>query len=149
MALAPKPLTAALESHALKLGVFRRVNVQEPKNAPGQGLTCSIWLDEIRPARSGINSTSALVVYKARIQSDMLAKPLDDIDPRIATAVSAFIGAVTMDHRLGGLVRSVDIFGAEGIRLGGLMGYMNQDGREYRVFVLSIPLVVNDVWPQV
>jgi hypothetical protein len=47
------------------------------------------------------------------------------------------------------LVRNVDIFG-EGAHgeLSAQSGYINQDGRLLRIIDITLPLVINDVWPQ-
>ncbi len=150
MSLDSNALINGARSIAATLGVFAKINGHEPKNAPGQGLTLSLWLDRIRPVRtSGLASTSALVVMNARIQTPFLSEPQDDIDPRLANAAGLLIGAYTADFTLGGLVRKIDLLGANGIALEGQAGYIEQDRKEFRVFTLSIPLVVNDCWPQV
>lgn len=149
MALDAGALTNATINPALTLGVFAKVNGHEPKNAPGKGLTCSFWLDRIRPiTSSGLNTTTLLVVFNARIQSDMLAEPQDDIDPRLAEAAGLLFNAYHSDLTLGGLVRTIDVFGSEGVRLEGRAGYLEQDRRQFRIFTLTVPLIVNDVWTQ-
>ena len=78
----------ALESHLLATGLFRRVNTHEPKNAPDTGLTAALIVSEINPSQSsGLASTSALVVYQARLYLGMLNEPQDGIDPTIMVAV--------------------------------------------------------------
>jgi hypothetical protein len=149
MALDGKALINAVVSHAETLGMFARVNGHEPKNAPGLGVTLSFWLDRIRPiTSSGLNSTSALVVVNARLQSPMLAEPQDDIDPELTEGVSLLFNAYHQDLTLGGRVRAIDVFGQQGFRLEGRAGYIEQDRRQFRIFTLTVPLLVNDVWTQ-
>jgi hypothetical protein len=143
-------LTLALASHFGKLGRFDTVNRHEPKNAPGKGLRASIWLGSVGPARgqSGLSVTSALAVFKARLYASMLSEPQDEIDEDLLTAVSAVIESLSADFDLGGLVESIDLLGKSGTALAGAAGYLEQDGKMFRVFTFDIPLIVNDVWPQ-
>lgn len=138
-------------SHAMTLGIFDRVNRHEPKNAPGNGLSCSIWVDVIRPLpqASGLASTSGLVSFHCRVTSNMLAEPQDDIDPAILTAVTTLIGEYSGHFTLGGIVRDVDLLGQFGTALAAQAGYLNQDSRLFRVMVITLPIVINDMWTQV
>jgi hypothetical protein len=139
-----------LVSHALKLGVFERVNSHEPKNAPGNGLSCSIWADVIRPLpqASGLNSTSGLVSFHCRVSSSMLQEPQDDIDPQILIAVTTLIGEYSGNFTLGGTVRDVDLLGQFGVALSAQAGYLEHDKKYYRVMVVTLPIVINDMWSQ-
>lgn len=137
-------------SHAMALGLFERVNQHEPKNAPGNGLTAAVWADSIAPTPtgSGLASTSARVVFNVRIYSSANAEPADAIDPNILAATSALMGAYSGDFELGGSVRNVDLLGQGGVPLSAQAGYLQQDGRLYRVMTLVLPVLVNDVWEQ-
>jgi hypothetical protein len=143
-----RALLSALKSDAMELGVLRKVTGHEPRNAPGKGLHLSYWMDRIRPARSGLASTSALVVVNARLQSSLLAERQDDIDPDLTRAADLLIGRYIRGFTLGGKVRSVDVRGMEGISLEGRYGYIEQDRKEFRTFTLTVPLIINDVWPE-
>lgn len=152
MTIDSRGIFSAVTSHAQALGVFDRVNGHEPKSAPGSGLTCSFWLETLRPlpARSGLASTSALLVLSARVQTTMLAEPADDIDPRILSATDALMIAYSGDFDVYGSVANVDLLGAHWS--GGLnarAGYLNHDSKLYRVMVIDLPLVINDAWAQV
>lgn len=139
-----------VQSHAMALGLFERVNTHEPKNAPGNGLTVAIWVQSIAPARgSGLASTSAHVVYSVRIFSNMLQEPQDAIDPNIIEAVDKLMDAYSGDFELGGNVRQVDLLGASGAPMSAQAGYVNQDNKLFRTMTVSLPLIVNDVWEQV
>lgn len=138
-------------SHAMALGMFERVNQHEPKNNPGLGLTCAVWVDRIGPAPtgSGLQSTTALLVFSVRVYTSMLAEPQDMIDPNITAAVDALMAAYSGDFDLGGTVRNVDLLGQAGTPLSAQAGYLNLDGKLYRVMTITLPVVVNDVWDQV
>ena len=133
----------------LQLGLFDRVQTHEPKSAPGNGLTVAIWVDRITPVlSSGLASTSILHVVQARVYGPFLAEPADLIDPRMSDAAAAIIEFVHSDLDFGARARAVDVFGANGVRLEAQAGYIEQDGRLYRVYTITVPVVVNDVWTQ-
>ncbi len=150
MALNTAATVNALESHLLATGLFRRVNTHEPKNAPDTGMTASLIASTIDPTQSsGLASTSAVVVYQARIYLGMLNEPQDAIDPTIIVAVDTVINAITADFELGGNARAVDLLGMAG--QGGLSataGYVTVDTTMYRIMDISIPVIHNDVWTQ-
>ncbi len=140
----------AVISHGMASGLFERVNSHEPKNAPGNGLSMSVWLDSIVPANgsSGLNSTTGVVRFSVRLFSSMVAEPQDDIDPGLLAAVDALFTAYSGDFELGGLVRDVDLLGQFGTPLSAQFGYVTIDNKMYRVATLTVPLVVNDLWSQ-
>lgn len=150
MALDIDSILNAVVSHAMASGLFERVNQHEPKNAPGHGLTCAAWVDSIEPVRtSGLASTSGRLVLNVRLYTNMLAEPQDAIDPNLTAAVATLMGAYSGDFQLGGNAREVDLLGGEGAPLSAKAGYMRQDGTEYRVFTITVPVIVNDLWEQV
>jgi len=143
-------LTDALVSKAAATGTYRRVNSHEPKSAPGSGLTLAIWADSIQPIAqaSGLASTSGVITYLARIYGNMLAKPEDDIDPRLMAAGSVLLGAYSADFTLGGLARNIDLLGMYGRKMGGQAGYVTIGGAMYRIFTVTVPCVMDDLWAQ-
>ncbi len=143
-------LVARLESIAMVTNVFRSVNFHEPKSAPGTGLRLAIWCQSIEPIAlaSGLASTSGYVVCSARVYGNMLAKPEDEIDPRIMTAMTTLIGAYSADFTLGGTVRNIDLLGAYGEKLGAQAGYVAIDQHLYRQMTLTVPVVIDDLWVQ-
>lgn len=151
MALGATAILAAVQSHALASGLFERVNGHEPKSAPGNGLTCAVWVQDLRPvaAASGLATSSARLECQVRVYSNMLAEPQDAIDPRLLGAVDALLTAYHGDFELGGLVRNVDVFGEHGDQLGAKAGYLPQDNRLYRVMDITLPLICNDLWSQI
>lgn len=142
----------AAESAFARLGVFERINMHEPENAPATGITASLWLGPIRPLapRSGLDVTSVLVVLYARLQTSLIQQPQNGVDRQLAQAVDAVINAITGDFDLGGAVDEVDLFGRYGVPMQANPGYLRQDdGPVYRVMQIDIPMVINDVWTQV
>jgi hypothetical protein len=151
MALHIDDITDHIVSHAMSLGVFDYVNSHEPKNAPGNGLGFFAWVDGIRPIAevSGLNSTSALVTFNVRLMTNMLQDPEDAIDANLGNALSLVFEAYAGDFTFDGNVMNVDLLGAyspDG--LSARAGYVDQDGKKYRVYVITLPIVVSDVWSQ-
>lgn len=144
-------LIGNVTDHALRLGVFRSVNSHEPKSAPGSGLRYAVWADSIVPlaAGSGLSSTSGEVILMGRVYGNMMAKPEDETDPRIITAVTTLIGAYSGDFDFGATVRNVDLLGAYGPKLSAQAGYITIDSAMYRVMTITLPIVINDMWEQV
>jgi hypothetical protein len=151
MTLATASIVAAITDHAATLGLFERVVGHEPKNAPGSGLSCVAWCDSIGPARnqSGLAATTALLVFNVRVYGSMLAEPQDGIDPELLSATDALMAAYAADFDLSGLVREVDLLGLAGNNpLAARFGYLSQDGKLFRVATITLPLLINDLWPQ-
>lgn len=143
-------ILAQVTSHAQTLGVFDRFSGAEPENAPGNGLTGACWVQEIGPDRtgSGLTSTSMVLLLNVR-----LYKPVGDLapellDPEMVKALDLLFGAYVGDFTLGGTIRNVDVRGAKGTPLSGRAGYQQIDETVYRVFTITLPLVVNDVWTE-
>lgn len=149
-AAAVTALFAAVVSHQQDLGLFDRVGTHEPKNAPGRGLTCATWVQSIAPvaAASGLNSTSGRVEFQVRVYTSMLAEPQDDIDKDILTAVTTLLNEYSGAFTLGGSVRDVDLLGQHGTALSAQAGYLTQDGKTFRVMVVTLPIIINDLWSQ-
>jgi hypothetical protein len=152
MALNTSTLVNAIASHAAALGVFDNVPQHEPKNAPGGDLTCAVWAADMVPVlSSGLASTSVRVVFNVRIYLPALnLSPWesDIIDPRIMDACDALLRDYVGNFTLGGLIREVDVRGADGNPLSAAAGYLTQDGKVYRVMTIFLPLVVNDLWDE-
>ena len=139
-----------LISHALQLGVFDQVNGHEPKAAPGHGLSASFWLANFRPAgrASGLNTTTMRLEFSVRVSLNMLTEPQDSIDPLVLGGAAALMAAYSEDFTLGGNARDIDLLGQHGAPLSAAAGYMDQDGRKFRVLVVTVPIILNDVFAQ-
>ena len=148
-------LTATLDvlrSHAQASGWFAAVTGHEPKSAPiadDDRLFASFWLNGLAPVKSsGLASTSALLDLQARLYASAFAEPRDAVELVMGTVAVDFMGRVSGDFTLGGNVRNVDLMGSYGAGLNMRMGYLDQDGRKYRIAVVSIPCIVNDLFTQ-
>ncbi len=153
MAIGSADIVSRLVSHAKRTGLFDRVLAHEPKNKPGRGLTYAVWLDRIEPARarSGLRATTARVVLKGRIYTNMLQEPQDKIDIQVMDATDKMFEAYSADFELGeNTDRFIDLMGiTQGHTLDAESGYINIDNMVYRVMTITIPVIVNDAWPQV
>ena len=140
----------ALVTHAKSLGLFERVNTHDPNSSPGHGLSVAFWVAGLEPIlSSGLGVSSARLVVQARIYSNVQQEPADLIDPNIVRAANKLMAAYVGNFKLGGLSRCVDVHGQHGLQLTADFGYRPMDAHKYRVALLTIPLLVNDLWEQV
>lgn len=144
-------IQGALVDHALSLGLFATVHTHEPKSGPvGGDLVAAIWTQAIGPlpAASGLAATTTRVEFTLRIYQGFVSEPQDAIDAKVIAAVDALIDAYTGDFTLSDLVRGIDCLGSYGTPLRAQAGYVNQDGGMYRVYDVTIPCIVNDLYDQ-
>lgn len=152
MALNTSTLVNAIASHAAATGLFDAVNGHEPKNPPGGQLTCAIWSQDIVPVNSsGLNSTSVRLTFNVRLYMPSLntsPEQADMIDPAMLDAADLLIADYVGNYTLGGLIRDVDVRGADGNPLSAQSGYVTQDQKVYRVLTIFLPLIINDLWTE-
>lgn len=145
-------LTDALVSQCLALGVFDRVNDHEPQGAPpGSGVTAAVWLDQAQPAQaaSGLASVSMRVSFQVRIYIPTPVSLYGAIEQGILDAASKTYNAFAGGFTLGGKVRNVDMFGETGPGMTGAAGFVEVDGRVFRAFTITIPVIINDLYDEV
>jgi hypothetical protein len=150
MTLSVTEILSRVTSHAKKLGVFNQVVTHEPKSAPRNGMTVSFWVSRIEPvaAVSGLATTSARIEVEARLYAPMLSEPQDSIDLRLLEATDKLMAAYSGDFTLDGQVMDVDLLGRYGTGLSAETGYIEIDKVIYRVMVITLPLIVADLWTQ-
>lgn len=149
MALDIDSILDIIVTHAQSTGWFQVVLEHESKQSGTNGLTAGVWIERIDPIRSsGLASASVRLELEMRVFGSTMTEPYDDIDSNMTKAVDALFTAYLGDFELGGNSRHIDVFGAYGQSLGVRVGYMNMDGREYRVFQIRIPIIINDVWTE-
>lgn len=149
-AAAVEALFAAVQSAALELAVFETVNTHEPLSAPGNGIHAAVWVDSIVPEgrASGQAATSGVVTLMFRCYSSAMQKERDAIDPALLTAVSALLGQFSGRFTFGGIVRDIDLLGMYGRSLSAQAGYLTQDAKILRIFTVTVPVVIDDLWTQ-
>jgi hypothetical protein len=137
-------------SFALATGRFDHVNQHEPKNAPGRGLECSVWMNTITPTRSsGLGAVSGIVTLYARIYTNFRKQPYDAIDPDVMAATADIMGAMAGNFDFGGAanVRTVDLLGGWSTTpLSAAAGYVEIDRQMFRIMTVTIPIVINDMF---
>jgi hypothetical protein len=140
-----------LESYAMSSGRFDAVNGHEPKSAPGNGITYAVWIQNIRPALSGLSATSGLLMFNGRIYKPFTSIPYDAIDPQVTSATLDIMAAMSGDFKLGEAddVRNVDLLGSTGYSLMANAGYVEVDRHMYRCMTIQIPIIMNDLFVQV
>lgn len=150
-AAAVMALFDAIKSVPAGMGDFARTGGSEPRSAPGGGLTFALVGVAIAPIKaSGLNSTSGLVTFSARIYKGGVAAnqtELDAIDPAILTATCNLFAAYSGGFTLDGTVRQIDLLG-QFTPMTATPAWLEQDGKHYRVMDITIPVVVDDLWSQ-
>lgn len=143
-------LVDELASKAMQLGVFEKVNIHEPKSQPGTGMTAAVWVDHIQPFTqgSGLNSTSVVVGFTLRIYQGAFSEPQDAIDPNVMQAVDTLLDKYSGNFTLGGVVREIDLLGEAGTPLSAQAGWLNIDGKIFRIMDVNLPVIISDVWSQ-
>lgn len=141
------PIFDAIVSNIQTTGYFDKVNEHEPKRAPGSKLTAAVWVQALIPTvLSGVASTSAMLTVICRIYQNFKSQPEDAIDRRTLRAACNVIRQFhdDFDFALPDLIRNVDL-----LRISLNAGYVEQDGTMFRVMDITIPIIINDVWPQI
>lgn len=144
----------AIESHALASGEFDSVDTAEPKSAPGTGITCGIWMQAIGPApdASGLAAVTSRVEFTITLYSAFITEPVDLIDPNLLHATIALMEDYAGDFRLSIIssvsIQSIDLLGAHGTPLQAQAGYVDIDGKMFRVMVITLPVIINDLWTE-
>jgi|SRR5579871_4720694 len=148
-AAAMRGLFAEVRSRAEALSVFSSVNGHEPRNAPGSALTFAFWGEEIKAVTSsGLASTTCVIMLGGRIYHSALGKPEEDTDPAVMSAACSVMAACSAGFTLDGEVRDVDLLGQFGTPLSAHLAWLTQEGKQFRTAEMSIPLVVDDMFPQ-
>jgi hypothetical protein len=142
-------LTAKVVAHAMSTKRFSRVNTSENRSV-SKGLSAELWFQRLTPigAQSGLASVTVRVEFTLRIRSELPRGNSDQIDPEILKAVDDLLNRYCTNFTLGGAVKEVDIFGANGAGLESNAGYIKIDDVDYRVVDITLPLIINDVWEE-
>lgn len=145
-------IVTKLRDHAGQLGIFEHVEGHALVNPPPSGLAVGFEFGTLRGGAqfSGLSVTSAVLTWTASIYKTMQSQPADDIELVTPGAAAALINAYSGDYDLGGMVRNIDLLGMTGQGLSADGGYLKMpDGATFRTAVVTIPMIVNDVFEQV
>jgi hypothetical protein len=141
-----------LVSHALASGHFDTVNAQKPTSVPNTGVNAMVEFGRMKRARgragSGLSATSVLLVVTVSCYLSAEQQPADDIDPQAVAAADALLAAYVGDFELGGTVRHIDVGASQGVELDAAAGWARVGGVDVRAVVVTVPMVVNDVWSE-
>ena len=146
IAITLKNLSSALK----RLGIFDNVSTVEPKGAPGAGSNAALFLASVEPAvaSSGLNQADGLYTFTLRLYTDMLREPAANIEPELAALVDKVMDALMGDFDLGETVRNVDFLGENGQRVRAEAGYIEVNGKMFRIVDVSLPLVVSNAFTE-
>lgn len=154
MPIEAEDITAALQTDAGTSGYFESVSGHAILTAH-TGVAWWCMVDRIAPyaAGSGLASTTGVLTYKIMITLNTATiQPLDLVDPRVTRATDAMFRAYVGRFTLGGLIRNVDIYGAAGRPMVAEAGWMTiggDGGGRYRAMIITLPLIINDLWAEV
>ena len=152
----PAVIVTTLADHARRTGRFDAVNGGEPESPPGTGLTAAIWADYLGPVppASTLQTTTGLLIMKARLYRTVQVEPLDALDPEVVSAVYLLMGAYSANFSLNivdsdGLPAAwIDLLGQTRSRLDAQAGYLKQGDTTYRTMDVTVPIVLPNLWPQ-
>lgn len=136
-------------------GVFDARLDHEPKSAPSiEGWTWACYVDRWIPlsSRSGLAATSMLLALKGRVYKSFIAQPEDDIDKDMLARVDAVHREFQRNLNLGfdrdTVGVELDLLGSVTTGLSTILGYINLDGKIFRVADTAIPIMVPTYYPQ-
>lgn len=138
-------------SHAQRLGGSDAVIAHEPESAPGgRGVTVTASLAGIGAARGGssVKATTARVELAVRVWYPADGAAAARAELVVAAAADGLMRAYTGDYTLSGQVMNIDLLGRYGPGLEGRAGYADLDGETYRVFTITLPMIISDLWEQ-
>lgn len=136
-----------LQSIAEASGLFGGVKRYEPRGQPANGLQLSLIAGPMTAIQSsGLNNASLRWQIDGMIYLPMHLDPPENIDVMLTQAGAGYMKELAGQFTLGGLVRCIDLFGSDGERMTATPGYLDRDGKIYRVERLMIPLLINQKW---
>lgn len=145
----PAVITAAID-HLSSTGLFESVQDHETTSAPTGGLTADVWVADIKPVpgQSGLNVTSALLSLTVRIYLNAMPPATNGLEQTITGAADVLLTAYNTAFTFDGTVNWVDLLGEYGTPLSSVGGYVTVGGVFFRCMTITVPCVIDDVWPQ-
>lgn len=144
----PAVITAAID-HLASTGLFESVQDHERTSASAGGLTADVWLAPIKPLppQSGLDITSALLTLTVRIYMDAMSPPAN-LEQEIGGAADVLMTAYNAAFTFNGTVSWIDLLGEYSGGLFGDPGWVTVGGVFCRCITITVPCVIDDVWPQ-
>lgn len=145
----PAVITAAID-HLVQTGLFESVQDHESTSAPAGGVTADVWVADVKPvpAQSGLNTTSALLALRVRIYLNAMPPASNGIEQTITGAADVLLTAYNAAFTFDGTVSWIDLLGEFGTPLSSAGGYVTIGGVFFRCMTITVPCVIDDVWPQ-
>lgn len=148
-------LYTAVGDVARQSNLFDRVDDHDSRNPPGRGLTCQVLMGAFEPVgrASGLSVTAARMEFTVRIAAPRMQSPDGKTDQAVLYAAAYLLAVYNADFDLDevtpdGLVRCVDVLGMYGDPLRIEPGWITDSELPYRVADITVPLILNDVFPQ-
>jgi len=144
----PAVITAAID-HLQQTGLFESVQDHERTSASTGGLTADVWVADIKPipAQSGLDVTSAMLTLTIRIYLNAMP-PAAELEQTITGAADTLLIAYNEAFTFDDTVSWLDLLGQYGTPLSSVGGYVNVGGVFFRCMTITVPCVIDDVWPQ-
>lgn len=145
----PAVITAAID-HLVQTGLFESVQDHESTSAPTGGLTADVWVSGIKPIpeQSGLAVTSALLTLTVRIYLNAMPPASNGLEQTITGAADTLLTAYNRAFTFDDTVSWIDLLGGNGIPLSSLGGYVSVGDVFFRCMTITVPCVIDDVWPQ-
>jgi hypothetical protein len=143
-----RDIQAALATHVKALGGIERVQEFDPTNAPGKGITaCLVAMTGDPRSPTGLASSSLRLIWTVRFLMPP-SQPLGSVDPKLLGKAGNLITRLAADLTLGGLARVIDLRGMAGQSVEWRFGWVEIGGTLYRLLDVTVPLIINDVFPE-
>jgi hypothetical protein len=145
----PAVITAAID-HLVTTGLFESVQDHETTSAPSGGLTADVWVADLKPVppQSGLNITSAMLTLTVRIYLNAMPPAVGSLEQTITGAADQLMIAYGAAFTFDGTVSWIDLLGEYGTPLSSTGGYVTVGGAVFRCMTITVPCVIDDVWPQ-
>ena len=143
MAFLVKTTLKALQTHLAKTGFVRNALIGEPKS-PADVLTAAVFMQSATVTQVMFDgSTVELHTVLTRVYDQMLDEPTEDLEIRVAHAVSQISSNMLGDFDLNSTIRHVDAAGSQGTPFGIQWGYAEIGGVMHRIADITVPMVVD------
>lgn len=145
----PAVITAAID-HLQATGLFESVQDHESTSAGIGGMWADVWVADIKPIpeQSGLAATSALLTLTVRIYLNATPPADGALEQKITGAADALLIAYNQAFDFDNTVTFVDLLGQYGTSLSSTGGYVAIGDVPYRCMTITVPCVIDDVWPQ-
>ena len=132
----------AIESYLLQTGMFRHVQIGEPKQPP-QGISAAIFMSAINTRSLSFTAAVEIHVVMVRLYHNLITDPAEVPFITLDDALLQLEEALHGDFTLEGTIRDVDFNGIHGAQYDAVFGYLDLSGVQYRVADVTIPLIVD------